>query len=328
MSHIFDTLRRLEGERGGIDSRVPSEAVDLLGLAEAKFPPKSEVAFRPPTNEVPRATPVQEPRLRVVGSPLSVGGWTPASHPSPAVEVPAPPAPVTAAPSPAFASAVFNTPVFNTPSFASPVFARPSQESPSKIHEDVAAPIRQEISFARPAEESKLRLQQEVTASIQREESPAGSAEVPSIKLPAGVQRVVSTLRALLPYVERILPLFDGNFGTAVSNLINPQAPAPQLPPPVDLVPFDDSLAELKTQFHELREEAIERDASLQRIGDELDMVRESTDRNTLQQQELHEDLKGLGNKVSFVTMVALGLLAVSVVINTLLYLHIVKILR
>jgi hypothetical protein len=168
----------------------------------------------------------------------------------------------------------------------------------------------------------------EVAASIQKEEGPAGLAELPSIKLPAGLQRTVSTLRAVLPYVERILPLFDGNFGAALSNLINPQPPAPQLPPPIDLVPLEGSLTELKAHFHELREEAIERDASLRRIGDQLDMVRDSTDRNTLQQQELHEDLSGLGNKISFVTMVALGLLAVTVVINTMLYLHIVKVLR
>jgi len=131
-----------------------------------------------------------------------------------------------------------------------------------------------------------------------------------------------------LPYVERILPLFDGNFGAAVSNLINPQPPAPQLPPPVDLTPFNASVAELNAQVHELREEVIERGASLTRIGDQLDLLRDSTDRNTLQQQELHEDLRGFGNKISYITMGALGLLAVSVVINTMIYLHMVKILR
>jgi len=333
MSHIFDTLRRLEDERGGVDPRVPSETVDLLGLTETKFPPKSEFVFRPPTTDAPRPTTVPEQRLRVVGSPLSVGGWSPLGDPSPLVEEQAPPTPVAAAASPSYTSPVFNTPVFNTPAFTSPAFAstvlaRPAEEPPLKIREEIAAPTLQEVNLARPAEEPSLKPQAKVEAPIQKEERPAGLAELPSFKMPAGLLRAASRLRAVLPYVERILPLFDGNFGAAMSNLINPQPPAPQLPPPIDLTPFNASVAELNAQFHELREEVIERGASLTRIGDQLDLLRDSTDRNTLQQQELHEDLRGFGNKISYITMVALGVLAVSVAINTMIYLHMVKILR
>jgi hypothetical protein len=62
-------------------------------------------------------------------------------------------------------------------------------------------------------------------------------------------------------------------------------------------------------------------------VEDQLEMVREATDRNTLEQQELIEDLKGVGNKVKLFSLIALGLLAVSVVINVVLYLHIIKVL-
>jgi len=67
--------------------------------------------------------------------------------------------------------------------------------------------------------------------------------------------------------------------------------------------------------------------SSLKRVEDQLEMVREATDRNTLEQQELMEDLKVVGNKVNVFALVALGLLAVSVIINVVLYLHILKVL-
>ena len=154
-----------------------------------------------------------------------------------------------------------------------------------------------------------------------------GSAEVSPLKVPSGVQRAVAVLRAALPFVERILPLLDGNIVTANSNLLTPHHHAPPAPPPrVDLTLIEDSLTTLKSQYRELRDQVIEQNASLKRIEDQLEMVREATDRNTLEQQELIEDLKGVGNKVNFVALVALGLLAVSVVISIVLYLHILKV--
>ena len=56
------------------------------------------------------------------------------------------------------------------------------------------------------------------------------------------VQRAASLLRTVIPFVQRLLPLFDGNFGSAISNLLAPHA-HPQTPPPavkVDLVPMNE----------------------------------------------------------------------------------------
>ena len=56
-------------------------------------------------------------------------------------------------------------------------------------------------------------------------------------------------------------------------------------------------------------------------------MVREATDRNTLEQQELIEDLKSMGRKVNlFAVLVSLLLLA-AVVLNVFLYMHIRRVL-
>jgi hypothetical protein len=140
------------------------------------------------------------------------------------------------------------------------------------------------------------------------------------------MQRAMGALRATLPLVQRILPLLDGNIGAAVSNILAPQHRAPA-PPPVNLTPIKESLAELETRHRALSDQLVEQNCSLKRVEDQLGMVREATDRNTLEQQELLEDLKAVGNKVNLFAFFALGLLLVSVVINVVLFLYVKRVL-
>ncbi len=143
------------------------------------------------------------------------------------------------------------------------------------------------------------------------------------------VQRIVNAFRMALPLVQRLMPLLEGNFVSAVTGLLaphpRPQAPAP--PPKVDLAPVEDSLAELQTQHRNLRDQVMEQNNSLKRVEDQLEMVREATDRNTLEQQELLEDLKTFGNKVKAVAFIALGLVAIGFLLNLMLFLHIQRVL-
>jgi len=143
----------------------------------------------------------------------------------------------------------------------------------------------------------------------------------------SGMDRAMSALRMAIPFVQKLLPMLDGNIGTAVSNILTPHAPPPQPHPPVNLEPIENGLAELRTQHRDLRIQMGEQNSSLKRVEDQLEMVREATDRNTLEQQELLEDLKTVGNKVNTFALFALGLLAVSIVLNVLLYLHIRRVL-
>ena len=152
---------------------------------------------------------------------------------------------------------------------------------------------------------------------------PASAAQA---ERPSGLQRAVNTIRAALPFVQRILPLLDGNFATTVSNILAPPQKAPPAPP-VNLAPIEKGLSELKAQHRELRYQFAEQDSSLKRVQDKLEMVREATDRNTLEQQELLEDLKAVGSKVNLVALIAIGLLAFSILINLLLYIHIQRVL-
>ena len=145
-----------------------------------------------------------------------------------------------------------------------------------------------------------------------------------SIQPLSGFQRAVGALRLAMPFVQRILPLLDGNVATTVSNILSPHAAQPA---PVNLAPIEDGLAELQAGHRDLRDQVMEQNSSLKRVEDQLEMVREATDRNTLEQQELLEDLKAVSSKVNTFAFIALGLLAVSVGLNIILYLHILRVL-
>ena len=159
----------------------------------------------------------------------------------------------------------------------------------------------------------------------------AGSLKESPQPISSGVQRVVSALRAALPFVQRLLPLLDGHIDTGDSNLVTPQHDAPsvsQLLPSIDLAPIEYRLTELKIQYREVRDKTVEQKVSFKRVEDQLGMVSEATDRNTLEQQELIGELKGVGKKINFIAMVALGLLAITVVTNIVLCLRILKVLH
>jgi hypothetical protein len=102
-------------------------------------------------------------------------------------------------------------------------------------------------------------------------------------------------------------------------------APRPQTtppPPPVNLVPIESGMARLQVQHRELRDQIVEQNTSLKIVEDQLQQVREATDRNTLEQQELLEDLKSVGTKVNIFAYIGLALLGVSVLLNILLFLQ------
>jgi hypothetical protein len=156
---------------------------------------------------------------------------------------------------------------------------------------------------------------------------PPGRALPPPTQEDSGVQRVVNAVRSFMPIVQRLLPLIDGNIATAISNLA---APRPQAPPPMpklNLAPLEHGMVQLQEQHRTLREQVIEQNASLKRVEDQLENVREATDRNTLEQQELLEDLKTFSSKFKLIAVLGIGVLAVGFVLNLILFLHIQRVL-
>jgi hypothetical protein len=138
-----------------------------------------------------------------------------------------------------------------------------------------------------------------------------------------GMQRAMGVLRQAMPFVQKLLPLIDGNIATAVANLFATRTHMTPPTPPVDLTPVHSQLTDLQTAHQDLRSQIVEQNSSLKRVEDQLDMVREATDRNTLEQQELIEDLKAVGNKVNLFALLLFAMLIVSLVLNVMLFLHI-----
>ena len=144
---------------------------------------------------------------------------------------------------------------------------------------------------------------------------------------PSKLQRAAGIIRHAIPIVQKFLPLLDGNIATVVSNILRPAPAAPPAAPRVDLAPLKEQIAELQSFHKELRERIVEQNNSLKHVEDRLELVREATDRNTLEQQELLEDLKSMGSKVNVVAAIAIGLLAISLLVNLALFMHIQRVL-
>ena len=141
-----------------------------------------------------------------------------------------------------------------------------------------------------------------------------------------GSNRAMAVLKQALPFVQKLLPLLEGNLGSAVANLLSPRYHTPAAPT-VDLTPVHHQISELQHQQTDLRNQVLEQNTSIKRVEDQLEMVREATDRNTLEQQELVEDLKAVGNKVNLFALLMFAMLIVSLLLNVALFLHIKQVL-
>jgi len=146
----------------------------------------------------------------------------------------------------------------------------------------------------------------------------------------SGLHRAFDAIRSTLPLVQKILPIIDGNFATAVSALMASQ-PHPTPPPAqvhIDLEPIEHGLAEIRDSNRELRGQVLEQVTNLKRVEDQLERVREATDRNTLEQQELVEDLRSASGRISTFAMLGAVLLAISLGLNIYLIIQLQHILR
>jgi hypothetical protein len=165
----------------------------------------------------------------------------------------------------------------------------------------------------------------------------AGSRPVPSaanaLDAPkSGLHRALDAIRSTLPLVQKLLPLIDSNFAASVGALVAPHSrPAPPPAPQVvhvDMGPMERGLAEVRNSHRELRGQVQEQVTTLKRVEDQLERVREATDRNTLEQQELVEDLRTASSRTTAFAVAGLVLLVISLGLNIYLLVEMQHILR
>ena len=144
----------------------------------------------------------------------------------------------------------------------------------------------------------------------------------------------MNVFRTILPIAQKVLPLLDGNFGTAIANLLAPRAHLQPAPPKVDLAPIEHSLVQMQSQYLAMGDQLVEQNRSLveqnrslRRVEDQLEAVREATDRNTLEQRELLEDLNAFRKKIRLGAALGISVLAVGFVLELLMFLHLRRVL-
>ena len=105
--------------------------------------------------------------------------------------------------------------------------------------------------------------------------------------------RVLLQLRVLLPYLSKLVPLLDGTAhqSAAVSQELHK------------------SLSDLQSGHREIRGQFADQVLELKRIEEQLERLREATERNTLEQQELIEDLKSFGGTIKALAVIGMVLL-------------------
>jgi hypothetical protein len=201
------------------------------------------------------------------------------------------------------------------------------------LRHDLRADSRPDLRVVGEEHRSSFREQRAVGSPLPTGSSGQGyrPAPPPGRALPASSpdsensQRAMGMLSAAVPFLQKLLPLIDTHFAGTLANLFGTRQNAATAPP-VDLTPVQNQVAELQLQHLDLRTHVVEQTTSLKRFQDQLEMVREATDRNTLEQQELIEDLKAVGNKVNLFAILLSLLLVISVLLNLVLFLHINKV--
>lgn len=153
--------------------------------------------------------------------------------------------------------------------------------------------------------------------SIARPSSPVSRGQEHS-----GFQRTVSAIRTVLPAVQKLLPLLDGNVASAVANLLVPRPPAPS----VDMAAVEQGLARLRSEQVELHSVVEQQTAALKRLDSQLSTVKETSERTVREQQELSTDIEKLRTQVTVFSWIGLFLLGVSIALNVLLLVLIEKI--
>ena len=289
--------------------------------ANGRIIPPYEPAGDPrPTPGPAAATPTPAAAPSLINSQFASQPFTPASPPPnpstapPASRIPTQPSPASAAASSATAKfSPWESVSAPAPNPAKDAFSASGASAPSASAPSSSAPPQWNNPPA--------------TAPVNASGNDPGDPNAPK----SGLLRAINAVKSALPIAQKLLPLLDGNVITAVGALLAPHTSHPPQPPPtvhVDLEPVERGLAEVRTSNRELRTQVQEQATSLKRVEDQLDRVREATDRNTLEQQELLEDLRSVGSRITTFAVIGIVLLVLSLALNGFLLYQLQHILR
>lgn len=140
----------------------------------------------------------------------------------------------------------------------------------------------------------------------------------------SNVQRAMGVVRTVLPVVQRLLPLLDGNIASVVANMLGSTA----MRASAELGPLESAVSRLRAENTVLRDKIDDQHVELRRIGDELQSVKDAAEGQTQELKEMRDSLDSLQMRVTVVEWVGLGLLALSIAANVFLFLRVENILH
>jgi len=132
----------------------------------------------------------------------------------------------------------------------------------------------------------------------------------------SGLRRTTAAIRTVVPLMQKLLPLLDGNVASVVANLLAPRLLSPQ----VDLHPIEAGVARLREDLAAIQARNAEHDASFKRVGDQLETMKEALESAALEQKEVMHQVGRVQKRVLVFSLVGLSLLAISVALDVVLF--------
>jgi hypothetical protein len=148
------------------------------------------------------------------------------------------------------------------------------------------------------------------------------ASQKPHPEKPTALSRAIGVARVVLPVVQKVLPLLEGNVVSAAANLFA------STPRPVDLEPVRSAIGKLQAEQRTLRGQVADQKSSLNSIEEELATVKEGIERNTSEIRELAEAQLNLSRRLTRLVWMIFILLALSIAFTTLVCVRLAYILR
>jgi len=134
----------------------------------------------------------------------------------------------------------------------------------------------------------------------------------------------MGAIRTLIPIVQKVLPLLDGNVALAVANLLVPRLQAPT----VDMRPVEDAVAAMRAELTGVHEGITAHETALSRMGEQLESLKDSLERSAANQKELADDLHRVQKRITVLAVAGLILLVASIAANAVLLVRVGQILH
>jgi hypothetical protein len=136
---------------------------------------------------------------------------------------------------------------------------------------------------------------------------------------PSGLHRTASAIRTVVPLIQKLLPLLDGNVASAAANLLAPRLLSQ---PVVDLSSLETSLMKLRGDLAVIQDRHAQQDVAFKRIDDQMETMKDTVERTAFEQREMAEQVNKIRRNVFVFALLGALLLAVSIGLNAALFFY------